>query len=98
MLPYEKRRGLPEPGSIPAALDMFRSEVRFYQEIAPVIGIRVPACYQAEAGPDGTVLLLEDLSDWQPGADPAAACRPAPELVQPRPPALAVAAPGRRCY
>lgn len=75
MLPYEKRRGLPEPGSIPAALDMFRSEVRFYQEIAPVIGIRVPACYQAEAGPDGTVLLLEDLSDWQPGADPAAAAR-----------------------
>lgn len=68
---HEKRRGLPEPGSIPAALDMFRSEVRFYQEIAPVIGIRVPVCYRAEANPDGTVLMLEDLSSWQPGADPA---------------------------
>jgi aminoglycoside phosphotransferase (APT) family kinase protein len=68
---HEKRRGLPEAGSIPAALDIYRSEIRFYQEIAPVIGIRVPACYRAEANPDGTVLMLEDLSSWQPGADPA---------------------------
>ena len=52
---------------------MFRCEIRFYQEIAPVIGVRVPACYHAEATDAGTLLELEDLSSWQPGADPAAA-------------------------
>lgn len=52
---------------------MFRCEVRFYREIAPVIGVRVPACYRAEATGDGTLLELEDLSAWQPGADPASA-------------------------
>jgi hypothetical protein len=40
-----KRRGRPGAGSITEALDSFRSEVRFYQEIAPVAGVRVPACY-----------------------------------------------------
>ncbi len=68
-----KRRSWPEPGSIPDALDMFRCEVRFYREIAPVVGVRVPACYQAEETAEGTQLVLEDLSAWQPGADPAAA-------------------------
>jgi hypothetical protein len=57
----------------PAVLDIFRCEVRFYQEIAPVIGVRVPACYRAEATDDGTLLELEDLSSWPPGADPAPA-------------------------
>jgi thiamine kinase-like enzyme len=52
---------------------MFRCEVRFYQEIAPVVGVRVPACYRAEATDDGTQLELEDLSSWLPGADPASA-------------------------
>ena len=51
---------------------MFESEVRFYREIAPVVGVRVPACYQAEENEDGTLLVLEDLSDWTPGAEPAA--------------------------
>jgi fructosamine-3-kinase len=73
---YVKRRPPAEPGSIPVALDMFRAEVRFYREIAPVAGVRVPACYQAEVTDEGgTVLVLEDLSAWQPGADPAAAAR-----------------------
>lgn len=54
---------------------MFRSEVRFYREIAPVIGVRVPACYRTEDTGEGTVLILEDLSSWQPGADPVAAAR-----------------------
>jgi aminoglycoside phosphotransferase (APT) family kinase protein len=40
-----------------------------------VIGVRVPACYHAEATDDGTLLELEDLSSWQPGADPASAAR-----------------------
>ena len=70
MTVFVKRRGVPAPGSIPAALDIFRAEVRFYQEIAPVVGVRVPACYRAEATADGTVLELEDLSAWSEGADP----------------------------
>jgi hypothetical protein len=75
VLLHEKRRSPAAPGSIPDVLDIFRCEVRFYQEIAPVIGVRVPACYRAEATDDGTLLELEDLSSWQPGADPASAAR-----------------------
>jgi hypothetical protein len=70
---YVKRRGLPVPGTIPDALGMFQAEVRFYREIAPVAGVRVPACYQADETGDGTVLVLEDLSVWRPGADPVMA-------------------------
>ncbi|MCW3814195.1 aminoglycoside phosphotransferase family protein [Micromonospora sp. DR5-3] len=69
---FVKRRGLPEPGSIPDVLDMFRAEVRFYREIAPVVGVRVPNCLHSEITPEGTTLVLEDLSAWQPGADPIA--------------------------
>jgi hypothetical protein len=72
---YVKRRSPPAPGSITAALDSFRAEVRFYREIAEVVGVRVPRCYAAEDGADGTLLTLEDLSGWQPGADPVAAAR-----------------------
>ena len=73
MAVYVKRREPPAPGSIPEALDMFRAEVRFYREIAPVVGVRVPACYQAEATEAGTSLVLENLAGWQPGAEPLAA-------------------------
>lgn len=51
-------------------LDMFACEVRFYREIAPVVGVRVPACFAAEDTADGTRLVLEDLSAWSPGGDP----------------------------
>ena len=67
---FEKRRGVAEPGSIPAALDIFRNEVRFYREIAPVVGVRVPICHAAEITGDGTFLALEDLSAWPEGGDP----------------------------
>lgn len=56
------------PAVAPAARDLlagaYRSEVRFYAEIAPTVAIRVPACHHAvasEAGGD-FVLLLEDLA------------------------------------
>jgi len=75
VLIHEKRRNRPTAGSIPDVLDMFRCEVRFYQQIAPVVGVRVPACYRAEATDAGTLLELEDLSSWQPGADPASAAK-----------------------
>jgi hypothetical protein len=77
---FTKRRGVPAPGSIPAVLDIFRSELRFYQEIAPDVGIRVPRCYRAEATEAGTLLVLEDLSEWGCGADPAAAATVLAEL------------------
>ncbi|MGE5830203.1 MAG: phosphotransferase family protein [Micromonosporaceae bacterium] len=75
MPPHVKRRGVPQPGSIPEALDMFRAEVRFYREIAPVVGVRVPVCYHAEADDRGTLLELEDLAAWRSGAEPVAAAR-----------------------
>lgn len=77
---HVKRRTPAAPGSIPAVLQMFESEVRFYREIAPVVGVRVPECYQAESDADGTLLVLEDLSDWTPGAEPAAGARALREL------------------
>jgi hypothetical protein len=70
---HVKRRVRPVPGSVAAALDIFGAEVRFYRQIAPVAGVRVPACYQASKTGEGTVLVLEDLSGWQPGADPSVA-------------------------
>jgi len=79
---YVKRRKPPAAGSIAEALDIFRSEVRFYCEIAPVAGIRVPACYRSEVSDDGTVLVLEDLSAWRPGADPVQAATQLRELHQ----------------
>lgn len=51
---------------------MFESEVRFYREIAPVVGVRVPACVEATEDASGTRLRLEDLSSWSGGADPLA--------------------------
>jgi Ser/Thr protein kinase RdoA (MazF antagonist) len=47
--------------------------VRFYREIGPAVGVRVPACFEAADTDDGTLLVLEDLSAWDPGADPVAA-------------------------
>ncbi|MGI8614807.1 MAG: phosphotransferase family protein [Nocardioidaceae bacterium] len=72
-MPFVKRRPLADPGSIPAVLGMFEAEVRFYREIAPVLGVRVPECFQAESSAAGHVLVLEDLSSWDSGADPVRA-------------------------
>lgn len=50
---------------------MFVREVRFYREVAPTIGVRVPGCLRAEEHADGSTLLeLENLSGWRPGTDP----------------------------
>jgi hypothetical protein len=71
--PFVKRREPAAPGSIPDVLQMFVSEVRFYREIAPVIGVRVPACTHAEERDGATLLELENLAHWQEGAEPAEA-------------------------
>ena len=70
-----KRRGPATPGSIPDVLQMFVNEVRFYREVAPIIGVRVPACIRAEEEAGATLLLLENLSEWSPGAEPLQAAR-----------------------
>lgn len=72
---WVKEREPAVPGSIPDVLGMFVAEVRFYREIAPVVGVRVPACRRAVHDETGTRLELEDLSDWRAGADPVAAAR-----------------------
>lgn len=69
-----KRRSPAAPGSIPDVLEMFSREIRFYQEVAPEVGVRVPDCVRAEVAADGSTRLeLEDLSSWRDGADPEAA-------------------------
>jgi len=73
---FVKHRPAPVVGSIPHMLQSFRAEVRFYREIAPVVGIRVPACHGAHEVTDGeTRLELEDLSSWAPGAHPESIAR-----------------------
>ncbi len=49
---------------------MFERELRFYREVAPKVGVRVPGCFQAEETESGYRLVLEDLSTWREGADP----------------------------
>jgi hypothetical protein len=50
-------------------------EVRFYQQVAPTLPARIPACYYAEvdAATARFVLILEDLAPRQPG-DQVAGC------------------------
>ena len=49
---------------------MFEHELRFYREVAPEVGARVPACYEAVETGRGFRLVLEDLSSWVEGGDP----------------------------
>jgi hypothetical protein len=69
---FVKERPHAVPGSIPHALDMFRNEVRFYREVAPEVGVRVPRCFAAEEDDGGFRLELEDLGSWASGGDPRA--------------------------
>jgi Ser/Thr protein kinase RdoA (MazF antagonist) len=69
--PFTKRREPATPGSIHDVLAMFVNEVRFYREVAPVVGVRVPACLTAQEENGATLLELENLSHWTEGADPA---------------------------
>lgn len=72
---FVKRRVAAVPGSIPDVLGMFVAEVRFYREIAPVVGVRVPNCFEAEEHDGATLLSLENLSDWRPGGEPVSVAR-----------------------
>jgi hypothetical protein len=72
----------PEHRRMIGAGDMGEREVRFYEDVAPAIELRVPRSYFGGTGDDGCfVLLLEDLAasgcrfsdgDWGVSADEAA--------------------------
>lgn len=74
-VPFTKRRDAAKPGSIPDRLQMFVREVRFYREVAPEIGVRVPDCLTSQECDGATLLELENLSSWREGADPADGAR-----------------------
>ena len=56
----------------------YRTEVHFYQDIAPTVAIRVPRCHYSAVSDDATVftLLLEDAAPAEQG-DQLAGCAPA---------------------
>ncbi|HEX7135059.1 MAG TPA: aminoglycoside phosphotransferase family protein [Iamia sp.] len=63
------------PESRGTAAGAYRTEVRFYQRLAPTVAVRVPRCHHAWCTDDGTdfLLLLEDLAPATPG-DQLAGC------------------------
>lgn len=75
--------------AVGVALGIYESEVRFYQEIAPTVGIRVPRLHWAdiESSTGRFTLLLEDLSeagtpgDMLAGGTPDQAARALEALV-----------------
>ncbi|MFZ9394898.1 MAG: phosphotransferase [Erythrobacter sp.] len=58
-----------------AMLGLYRKEVGFYRDVAPLLAVRVPATYAAEVSADGAsfVLLFEDLAP-QRGGNQLAGC------------------------
>lgn len=72
---FVKTRARAEPGSIPDVLEIFENEIRFYREIAPVVGVRTPALLAFDSTSDQFTLELEDLSTWREGGEPAAVAR-----------------------
>src|SRR4051812_42557704 len=59
----------PENRQMAMAVGCYEREVRFYQQIAPRLGVRVPGCFAADLDEDTGefVLLLEDLTDISVG-------------------------------
>ncbi|CAI9416473.1 phosphotransferase family protein [Nocardioides sp. T2.26MG-1] len=65
----------PDPGTRDMMAGAYRGEVRFYQEVAPTVAIRVPHCHHAWAADDSGdfVLVMEDLAPAEQG-DQIAGC------------------------
>ncbi|WP_216654117.1 phosphotransferase [Nocardioides sp. zg-DK7169] len=68
----------PDPGARAMVAGAYRCELRFYDEIAPTVAVRVPRVHHAAWTGDGAdfVLLLEDLAPRVQG-DQLAGCSPA---------------------
>ncbi|MEM7004021.1 MAG: phosphotransferase [Pseudomonadota bacterium] len=64
-----------ENRAVAATYDMYGREVNFYQNVASLIRLRVPACYHAEIDTDSQefVILMEDIQDMSIG-DQVAGC------------------------
>ncbi|WP_395659828.1 phosphotransferase [Nocardioides sp.] len=58
-----------DPGARDLMAGVYRSEVRFYTQLAGTVAVRAPACHHAEMATDSGdfVLLLEDLAPLEPG-------------------------------
>ena len=71
-----------ENRAVAATYDMYSREVGFYQNVAPLISLRVPACYFADFNPDTQdfVILMEDLKGYRIG-DQVAGCTEADALA-----------------
>ena len=65
----------PDPGTRDMMAGAYRGEVRFYQEVAPTVAVRVPGCHHAWAADDSGefVLVMEDLAPAEQG-DQIAGC------------------------
>lgn len=65
----------PDPGTRDMMAGAYRGEVRFYQEVAPTVAVRVPRCHHAWAADDSGdfVLVMEDLAPAEQG-DQIAGC------------------------
>ena len=70
--------GAADPAARSIVGGAYRGEVRFYDQVAPTVAIRVPACHHAayDETTSQVVLLLEDLADHAQG-DQLAGCTPA---------------------
>jgi hypothetical protein len=64
-----------DPGTRELLANVYRSEMRFYDLIAPTVDVRVPTTYYAEMSPDSGdfTLLMEDLAPREQG-DQLAGC------------------------
>jgi len=67
----------PDPGTRAMVAGAYRSEVRFYTELAATVAVRVPVChFTTDVGEDGSfAMLLEDLAPAEQG-DQIAGCSP----------------------
>lgn len=59
---------MPDPmKATSATAATFEREIRFYQELGPNIGIRIPRMYFGESDGEKAIMLLEDLDPLEPG-------------------------------
>ncbi len=66
-----------DPGTRDLMAGAYRGEIRFYEEVAPTVAVRVPQCHHAWIADDSGdfVLVMEDLAPAEQG-DQIAGCSP----------------------
>ena len=73
----------PQNRTIAQGLETYTREVRFYRDLAPLVGDAAPRCYfgDVDASTGDMVLLLEDLSAYRAGDQAAGLSLPDAELA-----------------